>query len=122
TVVIDNKAGAGGQIAAQYVARQPADGHTILLGEVGSMGIAPAAYAKLPYDAIKDFTPITQAVRADFVLVVPASSPHQKVQDFLDAAKKNKDPIHVGTFGAGTPGHFGAELFAGEAGIKIEPI
>lgn len=122
SVVIDNKAGAGGQIAAQSVARQPADGYTILLGEVGSMGIAPAAYKSLNYDPVKDFTPITQAVRADFVLVVPASSEYKSVADLVAAAKAGSNPLNVGTFGAGTPGHFGAELFAGEAGIKIEPV
>lgn len=122
SVVIDNRTGAGGQIAAQAVARADPDGYTLLFGEVGSLGIAPAAYDTLNYDVQKDFTAITEAARADFVLVVPASSPYKTVQDFITAAKSSKDRVNFGTFGAATPGHFGAELFARQAGFKIEAI
>ncbi len=122
TVVVENRAGAGGQIAAQAAARATPDGYTLLLGEVGSLGIAPAAYPALPYDAAKDFTPVSEAARADFVLVVPASSPHKTVQDFVASAKASKDRLNFATFGAATPGHFGAELFAKSAGFAIEPV
>ncbi|MBQ0945710.1 tripartite tricarboxylate transporter substrate binding protein [Ideonella sp. 4Y16] len=121
-VVIDNRAGAGGQIAAQAVARSPADGTTMLLGEVGSISISPAAYRKLPYDPAKDFVAVAEVVRSDFVLVVPATSPAKTVAEFVAAAKAQKDRVNFGTFGAGTPGHFGAEVFGSLAGFAVEPI
>jgi len=122
SVVVENRAGAGGQIAAQAVARSPADGYTLLLGEVGSISISPATYNNLNYDPAKDFAPISEVVRADFVLVVPASSPYQDLAAFVAAGKAAGDRVNFGTFGAGTPGHFGAELFAREVGMKIEPV
>lgn len=121
-VVVDNKAGAGGQIAAQGVAKSPADGYGLLLGEVGSIAIAPPAFSKLPYDPAKELVGISEVVRSDFLLVVPANSPHQSVADFVKAARAKVDKTNFGTFGAGTPGHFGAELFAEAAGFKTEPI
>jgi len=121
-VVVDNRAGAGGQIAAQAVARSPADGYTLLLGELGSISISPAAYSKLPYDPPKDFVGVTEVVRSDFVLVVPATSPAKTVADFVSAARAQKDKVNFGTFGAGTPGHFGAEVFGDLAGFKVESV
>jgi tripartite-type tricarboxylate transporter receptor subunit TctC len=121
-LVIDNKAGAGGQIAAQSVAKSAPDGYTILLGEVGSISIAPAAYSKLPYDPLKELAPISELVRADFVLVVPANSPARDLKAFIDAARARSDRSNFATFGAGTPGHFGAEVFADVAGFKVEPV
>ncbi len=121
-VVVENKAGAGGQIAAQGVAKSPADGYGLLLGEVGSIAIAPPAFSKLPYDPAKELVGISEVVRSDFLLVVPATSPLQSVADFVKAAKARSDRTNFGTFGAGTPGHFGAELFGEAAGFKVEPI
>lgn len=122
-LVIYNKAGAGGQIAAQSVAKGAPDGYNLLLGEVGSISIAPAAYTRLPYDPMKELAPIAEVVRADFVLVVPAASTAVDVKGFVTAAKaRGGDRSNFATFGAGTPGHFGAELFADMAGFKIEPV
>jgi tripartite-type tricarboxylate transporter receptor subunit TctC len=121
-VVVENKAGAGGQIAAQSVAKSVPDGYSLLLGEVGSISIAPPAFSKLPYDPAKELVGVSEVVRSDFLLVVPVSSPHQNVADFVKAAKAKGDKINFATFGAGTPGHFGAEMFAEAAGFKVEPI
>lgn len=121
-VVVDNKAGAGGQIAAQSVAKSPPDGYNLLLGEVGSISIAPPAFSKLPYDPGKELAGVSEVVRSDFLLVVPTASPHASVADLVKAAKAKADRLNVATFGAGTPGHFGAELFAEAAGFKVEPI
>jgi tripartite-type tricarboxylate transporter receptor subunit TctC len=121
-VVIDNKPGAGGQIATQGVAKSPADGYSLLLGEVGSIAIAPPAFSKLPYDPARELAGVAEVVRSDFLLVVPATSPHKTVADFVKAAKARGDRSNFGTFGAGTPGHFGAELFGEAAGFKVEPI
>lgn len=121
-VAVDNRAGAGGQIAAQSVAKGGADGTTVLLGEVGSISIAPAAYSKLPYDPARELVAVSEVVRSDFVLVVPATSPARDVKDFIDAARGQRDRVNFATFGAGTPGHFGAEVFADLAGFKVEPV
>jgi tripartite-type tricarboxylate transporter receptor subunit TctC len=121
-LVIDNKAGAGGQIAAQSVAKSAPDGYNLLLGEVGSISIAPAAYTKLPYDPLKELVPISEVVRADFILVVPAASPARDVKGLIEASRARGDRTNFATFGAGTPGHFGAEVFAEMAGFKIEPV
>jgi len=122
TVVIDNKAGAGGQIAAQSVAKSAPDGYNLLLAEVGSISIAPAAFRKLPYDPAKELVAVAEVARSDFVLVVPVQSGHKTLADFLKAAKASKDRVNFGTFGAGTPGHFGAEMLAEQGGFTIEPI
>lgn len=121
-VVVDNRAGAGGQIAAQAVAKGTPDGGTVLLGEVGSISIAPAAYSRLPYDPQRELAAVSEVVRSDFVLVVPAASPARDVRGFVDAARAGKDRVNFATFGAGTPGHFGAEVFGEQAGFKVEPI
>jgi tripartite-type tricarboxylate transporter receptor subunit TctC len=120
--VIENRAGAGGQIAAQFVAKSPADGYTLLIADVGSISIAPAAFSKLPYDPARELLPVSEVARTDFVLVVPNSSPARSVADFVKMAKADKDKVNFGTFGAGTPGHFGAEMFAEQGGFKVEPV
>jgi tripartite-type tricarboxylate transporter receptor subunit TctC len=122
SVMVDNRAGAGGQIATQAVAKSPADGYSLLLGEVGSISIAPAAFSKLPYDPAKELVVVAEVVRSDFLLVVPAQSPHKTVADFVKASQANKDRVNFATFGAGTPGHFGAEMLAEQGGFKVEPI
>jgi tripartite-type tricarboxylate transporter receptor subunit TctC len=121
-VVVDNKAGAGGQIATQAVAKGSADGYNLLLGEVASIAIAPAAFSKLPYDPAKELVGISEVARSDFLLVVPSTSPHRTLADLLKAAKARSDRSNFATFGAGTPGHFGAEMLAEAAGFKVEPI
>ena len=121
-VVVDNKPGAGGQIAASIVAKSPADGYTLLLGEVGSIAIAPAAFSKLIYAPAKDFSGISEVARVDFLLAVPAGSPHQTVADFVKWARAQPGKVNFGTFGAGTSGHFGAELFGEAAGFKVESV
>ena len=121
-LVVDNRAGAGGQIGAQAVAKSQPDGYTLLLGEVGSISIAPASYAKLSYDPARELVAVSELVRSDFILVVPMTSPYRSAKELVAGAAARVDRLNFGTFGAGTPGHFGAEMFASEAGLKIEPV
>lgn len=121
-VVIDNRTGAGGRIAAAAAARDPADGYRLLLADVAAISIAPAAYANLTYDPQKDLVPVTEVARTDFVLVVPASSPATTVAGFVQAARAAGHEVAFATFGAGTPGHFGAMMLAEMAGYKVLPV
>ncbi|GDY36297.1 tripartite tricarboxylate transporter substrate binding protein [Acidovorax sp. NB1] len=121
-VVIDNKPGAGGQIASQQVAKSAADGYSLLLAEAGSISIAPSAFTKLPYDPAREFVGVAELAWADFVLVVPATSPYASLMDMVAAKKGKSNPLNLATFGAGSPGHFGAVEFGLQANVKVEPI
>jgi tripartite-type tricarboxylate transporter receptor subunit TctC len=121
-VIVDNKPGAGGQIASQTVAKSAPDGYNLLLAEAGSISIAPAAFSKLPYDPARELVGVTELAYADFVLVVPATSPYKSLAELIQANKGKAEPLNFATFGAGTPGHFGAAEFGEQAGVRIEPI
>ncbi|MDW5443250.1 tripartite tricarboxylate transporter substrate binding protein [Polaromonas sp. SM01] len=121
-VVVDNKPGAGGLIAAGEAARAAPDGYTLMLGETGQLSIAPSSYSKLPYDPVKDFIPVSQVVSSDFVLLVnPQKVPSRNVKDFVGWTQRQKG-LFMATFGAGTPGHFGAFMFGDAVKLKPEAV
>lgn len=121
-VVVDNKPGAGGLIAATEAARATPDGYTLMLGETGQLSIAPSSYNKLPYDPVKDFLPVSQVVSSDFVLLVnPQRVPSRNVKDFVGWTQQQKG-LFMATFGAGTPGHFGAFMFGDAVKLKLEAV
>jgi tripartite-type tricarboxylate transporter receptor subunit TctC len=118
-VVVENKAGAGGNIATDYVAKSPPDGHTILLGNVGSLTVAPHLVAKLPYDSLKDLAPITMAVVFSNVLVVHPSVPAQTLAEFVKLAREKPGTLTYGSSGIGGAGHLAGELLRIMAKIDI---
>lgn len=122
SIVVENRSGAGGQIAAGAIAKAVPDGYNVLIADVSAISIAPAAFSKLPYDPIKELTPVAEVARTDFILVVPPNAPVQSVADFVRVAKTQGGKINFATFGAGTPGHFGADMLAEMAGFPVQTI
>jgi hypothetical protein len=118
-VVVENKAGAGGNVATDHVAKAAPDGYTILLGNVGSLAVAPYLVAALPYDPLRDLAPITMAVVFANVLVVDPALPIKDLADFVKFAKEKPGVISYGSSGIGGAGHLAGELLAQMAGINI---
>ena len=108
-VVVENKPGAGGTTGADHVAKSPPDGHTLLLGVTGSNAIAGSLYPKLPYDVLRDFSPVSTVVTAPLVLAVGSGSKLRTVRDYIAASKA--DSITYGTPGNGTSMHLTGEMF-----------
>jgi tripartite-type tricarboxylate transporter receptor subunit TctC len=121
--IVDNKPGAGGNIGAADVANSPPDGHTLLMGTVGTHGINAALYPKLPYDPIKDFVPITLVAGVPNVLVVnPAKAQAygvNSVQDLIRHAKANPGKLNMASSGNGTSIHLSGELFKSMTGTYM---
>jgi tripartite-type tricarboxylate transporter receptor subunit TctC len=121
TVVIENKPGAGGNIGVDLVAKAPADGFTVGIAAVATHAINPWLFARMPYDAGKDFTPITQLVRVPNVLVMNADVAQRlnihTLSDLVSYAKQNPAKLNYGSGGNGSAGHLAGELFKKQAGI-----
>lgn len=121
TVVVENKPGAGTMIASNYVARAKPDGHTLLMA-ASSLGIAPAVYAKVDYDPVKDFTPVTQIASVVHVLNVHPDLPVKSVAELISYAKANPGKLSYASVGVGTSTHLEAEMFKGMADLDIVEI
>jgi tripartite-type tricarboxylate transporter receptor subunit TctC len=122
TMVVDNRGGAGGSIGADVVAKSAPDGQTLLVGTVGTHAINSALYAKLPYDAVKDFTPLALIALAPVAVVVHPSQPVKTIADLVALARKNPGKLNYGSAGVGTPGHLTAEIFRAASGIDIQHV
>ncbi len=124
--VVDNRAGAGGNIGAEIVAKAPADGHTLLMGTVGTHGINKALYAKLPYDPQKDFAPVTLVAGVPNVMVMNTQRAKalniNNVADFVRYAKANPGKLNMASSGNGTSIHLAGELFKSRNGIFMTHI
>lgn len=117
-VVIDNRPGAGGNIAAELAAKSPADGYTIII--VGmSHAVNVSLYKKIAYDPVKDFAPITQVASVESFLVVHPSLPVKSVKELIALAKARPGQLNYGSGGNGAPGHLAGELFKMLAGINM---
>jgi tripartite-type tricarboxylate transporter receptor subunit TctC len=121
-IVIDNRGGAGGSIAARQVARSAPDGYTILIAFTGTLAISPAMFANVGYDPRKDFAPIGMIGMAPAVLTVNPALPAHSVAELIALARASPGTIHFGSPGIGTINHLAAELIAAMAGIKITHV
>lgn len=119
TVVIDNKPGAGGNIGLDFVAKAPADGYTIGMGQAANLAINPSLYPKMPFEPLKDLTPIVSVADQPVVLVVRAESPFKTLEDLVKAAKAQPGKVGVAQAGNGTVGHLAGELLERRAGVEL---
>ena len=122
TLVVDNRGGAGGSIGADAVAKSEPDGRTLLMATVGTHAINPALYKKLPYDPVRDFTPVALVAVAPVAIVVNPTLAVNNVVELVELAKRMPGKLNYGSAGAGTPGHLTGEMFKSLAGIDIQHV
>ena len=120
-VVVENRPGAGGNIGAQQVARQPADGYTLMTTS-GGFAIAPSLFKNLGYDATKDFVPVTKIAIAPLLVLVRADSPLRSMADLVALAKKDPKGVSYASFGIGSPSHMIGESINRQAGITMAHV
>jgi tripartite-type tricarboxylate transporter receptor subunit TctC len=121
-VVVENKPGANGAIAAEYVAKSEADGYTLFFTTVGAVAINPALRGNLAYDPIKDFAPVGLAVFNSTMLVVNAATPVNSARELAARARERPGAITIGITGLGAISHLGLELFQAAAGVKFQAV
>ncbi len=122
TTVVENRPGANGSIAAEALAKSPADGYTLMVGSIGTFAINMSMYKNSKYDTLRDFDAITVAVRTPNVLITPPNFPANSLKEFIDYAKRNPGKISYGSSGSGSSDHLSAELFklqTGTFGVHI---
>lgn len=122
TFVIENKPGAGGNLGVEQAVKSPADGYTMVIGQTSNLAINPALYAKLPYDPLRDLSPVVLLVSAPVVLVVTANSKYKSLADLIAAAKSDPGAITYASPGNGTVSHLAGELLQRAAGVKLSHV
>ncbi|VCU68358.1 Tripartite tricarboxylate transporter family receptor [Pigmentiphaga humi] len=122
SIVVENRTGAAGGIAAATVARAPADGYTLFMGTVASHGINPALYKKLEYDPVADFSPVALVATIPLVLVVNNQLPVKDVPELIALAKRKPGELNYSSGGNGSPVHLAGELFAHTAGLQLTHV
>lgn len=120
-VVIENRAGAGGNVGAEVVAKSPGDGYTLLMAS-GSVTINPALYKRMPFDTKKDLAPITNVAQGPMLVVVKDGSPYKTLKDLIAAAKARPGSINFASAGVGSQVHLAAENFADAAGVDLQHV
>jgi tripartite-type tricarboxylate transporter receptor subunit TctC len=121
-VIIDNRPGAAGNIAADIVAKSLPDGYTLLMGTIAALAINPTLFGNLPFDPVRDFAPISQAVNSTNVLVVHPGVKANNVKDLIALAKAAPNKVLYGSSGVGGAGHLAGELFGALAGVKMTHV
>jgi tripartite-type tricarboxylate transporter receptor subunit TctC len=122
TFVIDNKPGAGGNLGVDAVAKSPADGYTIVLGQTSNLAINPTLFAKMPYDSQKDLAPIIMLANAPLVMVTGTNSPYKTLADAVAAARAKVGHVNFASPGNGTVAHLTSEMFQRAAGIRTQHV
>ena len=121
-VVVENRPGAGGNVGADAVAKSPPDGYTVVMGALSTHAVNPSLYPKMPYDAAKDFAPISNVAITPNVLIVNADSPVKSVRDLIAYAKAHPGKTNFGSGSNGSAGHLAGELFKVETGTDVMHI
>lgn len=121
-VVVDNRGGAGGNIGMEAVAKAPPDGYTLVFAITAQLAVNPALYPKLPYDLIRDYTPVTLAGIAPYVLVTHPALPARSVKDVVALARKAPNDLRYGSAGNGSGSHLSGEMLNALAGVKTMHI
>jgi len=122
TFVIDNKPGAGGNLGVDSVAKSPADGYTLVLGQTGNLAINPTLYTKMPYDSVKDLAPIVLLANAPLVMVTGMNTPHKTLADAVKAARAKPGTLNFASPGNGTVAHLTSEMFQKAAGVQTQHV
>jgi len=118
-VVVENRPGASGNVAIDFVVRSPADGHTLMIAAGGNLVVKPFLEHALSFDPMNDLAPVFNVAEAPHILVVPASLPVKTLTEFVAYAKANPGKVYYGSAGIGSPPHLSVELFARHAGVKL---
>jgi tripartite-type tricarboxylate transporter receptor subunit TctC len=116
-VIVENKPGAGANLAAELVAKAKPDGYTLMIGTVGPLAVNDVLYSNLPFDPAKDFTLISLTAETPLVLGVASNVPAKSLKEFVDYAKANAGKVNYASPGVGVPPHFASEMFRGKAGF-----
>jgi len=119
TVVVDNRGGGGGNVGAHLVAKAPPDGHTLLVGSSGPLSVNPVVVSNLPYDSLKDYSPISSVQVVPLVVLAGPKSGVGSIKELIEHARANPARLATASAGTGTTNHFGIELFNNMAGVKL---
>ena len=118
-IVVDNRSGAGGSVGMEVAAKSAPDGYTLVMGQTSNLAVNPSLYSKLPYDPLKDFSPVSLVSMIPITIMISAKAPYKSLADLVNAAKANPGKVTFATTGNGTIGHLTGEMLQRMAGVKF---